>query len=373
MRKSVKLIFFPKNQKKNKDGRVPIYLKISFSYHLPVEISTGVYTQFGQWDPKYKRIPGEGESIENLNDQLVLIRQKVKKIISDHWNHGMITPQEIKALYCCESEMAIITLVDLYRKYINELKPKINTSMAPSTEATYETHLQKLITFLEHIKRPNILPMNFTPQLGLELKQFFINKPGRKVSPESATITLKFINRVFNFGVSLQIIPYNPIQSLDLKIKVRHDRTSLDINELKLMEDYMPDKDSKQKTKTLFLFSCYTGLSYIDTQVFCKENHIVNIDGKLCIRLLRFKNRFRKDHPDTFVPLSDKAIKLLEENNYTLPQLPKSSYDYNIKKIGEELGITKKLSSHKARKTFGNILINEAGVPLEIVSLQLVY
>ena len=63
-----------------------------------------------------------------------------------------------------------------------------------------------------------------------------------------------------------------------------------------------------QWAKDLFVFSCYTGLSYCDLMALTKENISIGIDGEYWIMTSR-----RKTNQPVRVPLLPKALELIEK------------------------------------------------------------
>jgi site-specific recombinase XerD len=129
------------------------------------------------------------------------------------------------------------------------------------------------------------------------------------------------------------------------------------------------------QVRDIFLFSCYTGLAYIDVKTLIKNNMVIGIDGKHWIHTFRTKT----DTPSN-IPLLPQALAIIEKYK-THPQvineaalLPVASnqkMNAYLKEIADLCGITKELTFHTARHTFATTVTLSNGIPIESVSKML--
>ncbi len=130
-----------------------------------------------------------------------------------------------------------------------------------------------------------------------------------------------------------------------------------------------------QKVKDLFVFSCYTGLAYIDVTELKPEHIVTNIEGTKWIRTSRAKT-------DTSVniPLLKPALFILEK--YTeqkealiretmFPWISNQEVNRSLKIIAEVCNIKKHLTFHLARHTFATTVTLINGVPIETINKML--
>jgi site-specific recombinase XerD len=95
------------------------------------------------------------------------------------------------------------------------------------------------------------------------------------------------------------------------------------------------------------------------------------VDGELWIFSDRFKTEVKSRIPLLDVPLT--ILKRYENDpecinsNKVLPVLSNQKYKSYLKEIADICGITKKLTTHTARHTFGTTVTLTNGVPLESV------
>jgi site-specific recombinase XerD len=127
--------------------------------------------------------------------------------------------------------------------------------------------------------------------------------------------------------------------------------------------------------RDIFLFSCYTGLAYIDVQKLRRSEIVKGHDGEQWI----FTSRQKTDTPSR-IPLMPYALSVIEKykdhpqcelENRLLPILSNQKMNAYLKEIADLCGITKDLTFHIARHTFATTVTLLNGVPIESVSKML--
>ena len=111
-----------------------------------------------------------------------------------------------------------------------------------------------------------------------------------------------------------------------------------------------------------FLFSCYTGLRYLDLKTL-KKDEIIN--G-------RIRKQMHKTGDYVYIPLVDQAISLLNVSscpisNYVLRVTENSYFNRKLRSAAAKLGFAKYLHCHLARHTFATMCLT-LGIPLEVTS-----
>jgi site-specific recombinase XerD len=130
-----------------------------------------------------------------------------------------------------------------------------------------------------------------------------------------------------------------------------------------------------QVVKDLFLFSCYTGLAYVDTMNLTAGNIIKGIDGNDWLITSR-----QKTDTDVRIPLLPQAEELIKKykdhpkaaNHGTLfPVISNQKTNAYLKEIADLCNINKAITFHIARHTFATTITLSNGVPIESVSKML--
>ena len=123
-----------------------------------------------------------------------------------------------------------------------------------------------------------------------------------------------------------------------------------------------------QTVRDIYLFSCLTGISYIDIANLKQEN-VHNIKGELWVISARKKTGIQFQ-----IKLLEMAKRILEKytGNISLsdPIFKIKSYEWlncNLKKLMLECGLSKDLTFHTARHTFATLALTN-GMPIESIS-----
>ncbi|KAA6307764.1 Tyrosine recombinase XerD, partial [termite gut metagenome] len=126
-----------------------------------------------------------------------------------------------------------------------------------------------------------------------------------------------------------------------------------------------------EKVRDIFVFSCFSGLAYIDAKNLRENNIRTSFDGGLWIMGKREKTGVNFNIPLLEVPkmILDKYKGSLP-NNIVLPVLSNQKMNAYLKEIGDLCGIEKELTFHLARHTFATLTLSK-GVSIESVSKML--
>src|SRR4030095_13743560 len=71
------------------------------------------------------------------------------------------------------------------------------------------------------------------------------------------------------------------------RYKLRFQKTErefLSVEELSLIENFVFTKEKLERARDLFVFSCYTGLSYVDLINLKPSNIVIGIDGEYWVK-----------------------------------------------------------------------------------------
>ena len=132
-------------------------------------------------------------------------------------------------------------------------------------------------------------------------------------------------------------------------------------------------KSPKQEiARDIFVFCCFTGLSYCDVKGLREEHIQRSFDGQLWIITKRQKTNVQSN-----VRLLSIPQQILEkykgqcDDGRLLPVPISWKGNTRLKKLGKKCGITTKVTFHLARHTFATTVTLGKGVPIESVSKML--
>jgi integrase len=205
--------------------------------------------------------------------------------------------------------------------------------------------------------------------------EFFIrNNPLKSGDPCTNNGTMKHLERLkkmVNWAHANEWIDKNPFAAFRLRIK-RHEMEFLDKDELARVEARNLENPMLRRVRDLFIFSCYTGLAYIDLVTLEPSNIIAGADGMQWIKTSRKKTEILVNVP-LLRPAAIILKKFLAEENAEkretlFPRVSNQEMNRSLKLIGEICEIKKRLTFHLARHTFAMTVTLLNGVPIETIS-----
>ena len=142
------------------------------------------------------------------------------------------------------------------------------------------------------------------------------------------------------------------------KYKERKPLTEEELMEIRKVK--LPLKEGR--VRDLFVFCAYTGLSYIDSQVFDFETMTQELNGFTYIDGERVKtgNAF-------FTPILPPAMEVLKKYKYQLPHITNQKANDYLHLIEDRLKINKPLTTHVARHSFATLCLSY-DIPIENVA-----
>ena len=126
-----------------------------------------------------------------------------------------------------------------------------------------------------------------------------------------------------------------------------------------------------------FVFSCYTGLAYIDIFTLQRKHIEFNPSSNQYF----IKKKRTKTGIESIIPLFKPAVTVLDKHipqwrechpdTTLLPVISNQKYNLYLKEVAAFCGLDKVLTTHVARHTFATTVTLENGVSIESVSKML--
>ena len=121
-----------------------------------------------------------------------------------------------------------------------------------------------------------------------------------------------------------------------------------------------------ERVRDLFVFCCFTGLSYSDVKTLTPEHFETDGNGRVWIKKKRVKTGVLFRVP--LLPIPKLILDKYKGGDKLLPIVDRSSTDAYLKEVAELCGINKNISSHTARFTFATTVTITNRISLEVVS-----
>lgn len=364
------LLFFVRRPRNFLD-KLSVYARITIDGKRS-EISLKRLVSIQIWDDTKGRATGSSDESLQLNGYLDEVYLQIMQAYKELLAQGkMITARTIKARF---------TGTDEEHKTLKELIAYHNATqksvLKPGTMKNYYTTAKYLNRFLLHqFKTTDIelrlLNYKFITDFEFHIRNFKSPESHRPCTTNGAMKHLERLMKMVNLAVRLEWIDKDPFRNYRLKFQ-KSERVYLTERELRMIEETTFNLPGIERIKDVFLFSCYTGLSYIDLKNLRKDRMVRGIDGHYWIYTKR-----EKTSEAVKIPLLPKAQKIIEKyrddseirySNLLVPAFSNQRLNKGIKEIAQACGIHKYISFHTARHTFATTVTLANGVPIETVS-----
>lgn len=360
-------------QQKNEVGAV--FARISVNGKKS-EISLKAKVLPKNWDEVKGKEKGKREDVIKLNNHI----ERVRSLITDCYHQLIqqrqpVTVEAVKSLYLGEDTKERITLLKL-----SEYHKQVETGrLAPGTLKNYTTTVSYLKKFIRKQYRKDDIPLeNLNYKFILDFEHFLHNyEPTDHHKPLNNNGVMKHLERLkklVNMAVTMDWLEKDPFFKYRLHFD-KVERGHLSKDELAVLVNKSFTIERLQSVLDMFLFSCYTGLAYIDISKLSREHICKGIDGKDWLIIKREKtNTLAK------VPLLSQAVQLISKyknhpsavaNDTLFPMITNQRMNGYLKEIADICNIQKNLTFHLARHTFATTVTLSNGVPIESVSKML--
>lgn len=305
-------------------------------------ISTGVRLYSDQWNDKTK-IKNTVQSVE-LNERLDAQMQNINEFINN-----LIKNKEAfsfdKLEHFLKYSQQKESFIGFIRRRVSE-----RTDLRRGTLSTHSSLINSLQEFGRIIYFTDLTTANV-----MYYDDFLHKKYTKQTTVHGYHKRLKrYINEAIKYEL-LKDNPYNKLKFDRGKSEGIKYLTTEQINQIRSLEIA---SESIDKVRDLFIFQCFTGLSYADLFKF-DFSTVIERKKKFFIRDARVKTQ-----EEYFLMLLKPAMEILRKYDFKLPAI--SNYQYNLRlKVVQELAKIKlSLHSHMARHSFAVMALN-MGVSIE--------
>ncbi len=366
------ILFHTRNEKKNKQGQVPIYVRITVNGKRSA-VSIKRYTSETSWDPKAGRVKGTNEEAKKINRHIDQWKSRIyeaqEQLIKED---ELVTAKAIKTILDGNYKKQY-TLLEAFDKHYSHISKLKGLEYAPATLTRYETtkrHIENFLADQYHIDDIRLNKLSY--QFVTDFEEYL--RTERKCNHNTTAKYIKNLKKIINYALDREWLVSDPFKQYKIKIKeVKRDYLSeKELNTL-ISKDIKIER--LDLVRDLFVFSCYTGLAYVDITKLTNDNLRKGIDDEIWIFAERTKTKNASN-----IPLLQPAADVINKYSYLpdsvkkgklLPFLSNQKTNAYLKEIADSCGITKNLTFHLARHTFATTVTLAKDVPIESVSYML--
>jgi site-specific recombinase XerD len=316
---------------------------------------------------------GTTEEARSINSYLDLLKSKVLDIQMEliHKNQELNIYNFKELLFGSEEKQRM--LVPIFQDHNNKIKELVGKEYAPGTLERYTTSLKHTIEFLEWKYNVSDIELSKINHAFISDYEFYLRSV-RNCSNNTAVKYIKNFSKIIKICLANDWLDKNPFANYKAKVK-EVERVYLTEDEIQTITNKEIKSERLSLVRDIFLFSCFTGLAYIDVKNLTKSHISHGIDGEQWIFTHRQKTESASKIP--ILPVTQIIIDKYENHPQStnvdklLPILSNQKMNAYLKEIAAICNINKELTFHIARHTFATTVTLTNGVPIESVSKML--
>jgi site-specific recombinase XerD len=326
------------------------------------------------WDPARYVMKGRTEEARAFNNYLEAVRLKANKKYNELLSYtDDVTPQMLRDAILGVNTAKTRQIIDIWEGHVSDLKKLIGKENSYATYQKYNTAKNHFQSFLQKKYQLNDVSIKAVDYQMIQQYSIYL-KTEKGCSFNTATKFLQNLKTITSISIRSGWLVKDPFNGISLTLK-EVDRPYLTFEELERLIEFNSVFDRLNRVRDFFVFSCYTGLAYIDVKKLKRAEIEGNDEMGFWIRTRRQKTGGRANIPLLDIPMSIIRnycqLELLDADDSILPILSNQKMNAYLKELADLCNIQKQLSYHVARHTFATTVTMMNGVPIETVSKML--
>lgn len=372
MMKSIfRVVFYLRSNYVNKEGKTSVMLRIYLNNERLSLGSTGIAITASQWDKDKERIKGRTTDALSTNLQLDNIASGLQAIFRKIEMSDDLSLERIKSEFLGKKD-EIDTLIQLFEKHNTDISKQVGISVSKATLQKYNVCKHHFSDFLDKQYKRNDLKLTELTYLVIREFDLYLRTVVGQNS-NTATKTMKTFKTITLLGQKMGVLLHDPFMNHRFHLEPVN-RGFLTDEEILLIANKEIGIPRLELVRDIFIFSCFTGLAYIDVSNLTPD-HIVTLGDKQWIMTQRQKtsvetNILLLDIPKAIIDKYCDNPAYPKRENKLFPILSNQKMNAYLKEIADLCGIKKNLTFHLARHTFATMSLSK-GVPMESVSKML--
>ncbi len=365
MRNAFKVLFYIKRSSLLRNGKAPIMGRITIN-GMRTQFSTRLAVTPAMWDVVQNRVRGRSIETVRVNSELDAIRLRIEQCYEELLREiPAPNPLMVRNRYLAVDEESD-TLLGFFRRHNEAFLRQVGIDRSRSTYYKYrsvEVHLRRFVP--RHFKRPDVLLSELNRDFLVAFHGYLVCELKRRKN--TVWVYLTALKHVLSQARSRGLIPIDLFADYRLHSEFVA-RNFLSTQELNRLIGLCQLPPSLQLIRDSFLFSCFTGLSFIDLKLLRLE-HIRKIGHTSWIETTRQKTGSRVQVRLFELPSAILDKYTPKEPDRVIFPLPSNSWcNRCLAQLMQLAGISKRITFHAARHTFATTLTLSQGMPIETIS-----
>ena len=368
VRSSFAILFFIRDSRVRKDGTTSIEVVLTVNGER-CAFSTGKKVKSCNWDKNKQQVKGKDEEAQSLNNYLKAIKAKLYQKEAELLERGfVITAELLRDAYFDKVEsLKEKSLFEVFEEHNQEQEKLVGNGVS---KATYWISVYTVRLLKEFVQQKYKREDLYLRELNLNFIQSFHTflRIDKGMAQNSSTKHLKLLKKIINLAVANSYMTTNPF----ITYKVEREPVEIDFldeEELRKIINFDTPLPRLERAKDMFLFGCFTGLSYIDIKTLAPEHFEKDNTGRIWIKKRRVKTGVLSRIP--LLPIAKLILDKYKGGEKLLPIQDPADINKYLKDIAILCDIKKRITFHTSRHTFASTVTLANNISLEVVSKML--
>ena len=368
VRSSFAILFFIRESRVRKDGTASIEVVLTVNGER-CAFSTGKRVKSCNWDKAKQQVKGKDEEAQSLNNYLKAIKAKLYQKEAELLDRGFIITTELlrDAYFDKVESLKEKTLFEVFEEHNREQEKLVGNGVS---KATYWISVYTVRLLKEFVQQKYKREDLYLRELNLNFIQSFHSflRIDKGMAQNSSTKHLKLLKKIVNLAVANSYMTTNPF----ITYKIEREPVEIDFldeEELRKIINFDTPLPRLERAKDMFLFGCFTGLSYIDIKTLAPEHFEKDSTGRIWIKKRRVKTGVLSRIP--LLPIAKLILNKYKGGEKLLPIQDPADINKYLKDIAILCDIKKRITFHTSRHTFASTVTLANNISLEVVSKML--
>lgn len=363
-----KVSFYLRSNYENKEGKSPVMLRIFLGGEMTNFGTTKIFVKKSLWSNATSRLRGRTAEALSVNAALDAISTTLHGIYRKYENDESLSLDLIRTVFFGKNR-EFTSFLPVFDKFLEDIKQRVGKTIGADSLQKYSVLRRHFAEFLMYkYSRKDIGLNEFTPAVVQDFHLYMSTVAG--CAYNTSVKKVKTLKTITIYAQKRGFLLHDPFVNHHFHMEPV-DRGFLTDEEILRVANKDLGIQRLELVRDIFIFSCFTGLAYIDVANLTPD-HIVTMDDKQWIMTKRQKTRV-----ETNVLLLDIPRAIIAKYSHKtyrdgklFPVLTNQKTNSYLKEIADLCGIKKKLTFHLARHTFATMSLSK-GVPIESVSKML--
>lgn len=373
-RNSFSVLFFLKKTKLLKNGEASVCMRITVN-NARSETNIRKSITPSLWNQAKECSRGKDRKSNDLNKYIEEARIKLYNIHAELKKESLsITATILRdKFFNLEEKEEPKTLIATFQEHNDQCRQLVGKDFAVVTVRRYESCKRYLAELIKIKYYKEDLPLKDINGEFIRAFDFYL-KTEKECAQNTVIRYMKCLKKITNLSLANEWINKDPFTGIKFHEK-EVNREFLTWDELQIITNKKFDLPRIDLVRDIFIFGCYTGLSFIDIKQLTAEHIVKDREGNFWIRKARQKTKNMCNIPLLDIPLA--IIEKYKDNpkcqkqKVLLPVPCNQKMNSYLKEISDLCGIHKEISTHTARHSYATSVCLANGVSIENVAKML--